>query len=86
MYDSSSLCVCFCCSQTDFDETNTGYLVKAILVHMDDSNQAIAEAVLSAVAASAKIWPDTVRKHVREMYERFRSKVMCDRVLEACQW
>lgn len=30
-----------------FDETNAGYMVKGILIHMDDANPAVAESVLS---------------------------------------
>jgi len=71
-------------SGSRFDETNAGYLVKGILIHMDDSNAGIAEAVCGAVTAAARVWPAAVRREVTEVRDRFRSKVMCDRVVAQC--
>lgn len=72
-------------SGKELDETNTGYLVKSILIHMDDANAAVAEAVCAAVCTAAGIWPAAVRREVEEVMDRFRSKVMCERVIRVCQ-
>ncbi|GMH41563.1 hypothetical protein BSKO_09473 [Bryopsis sp. KO-2023] len=68
----------------DYCETNTGYFLAPMLIHMDDSESEIQQAVCDVVLELAKIRPGVVRKEVGKVMDRFRCKEYCERVLVAC--
>ncbi|KAG2487828.1 hypothetical protein HYH03_013545 [Edaphochlamys debaryana] len=66
-------------------DTNTGYLVGAVALHMDDSDAGVQEAACSVLLAAAALKPRLVGAQVAALRPRFRSKHYCDRVLAAAQ-
>lgn len=70
--------------QTDYCDTNTGYLASAVVIHMDDSDLTVQEAACGVMEALAAAKPAVIRSEVGKVRERFRSKHYCDRVLAAC--
>lgn len=67
----------------DYCETNTGYLLKAFIIHMDDADSQIQEAVCAALEAGARRRPAVVAREVEAARSRHRSPAFCDRVLAA---
>ena len=63
----------------DYDEMNVGYLLKGFMVHMDDPNRAVQEAVCSAVEIAAVKKPDAVRESVRAARDAHRGQTYLDR-------
>jgi dynein assembly factor 5 len=72
-----------CCLTSDYDDTNTGYLLKGILIHMDDTNSSVQEAVCRVVERLAKVKPMVVRSGLHEVRDQHRSTVYLDRVLQS---
>ena len=68
----------------DYCETNTGYLLTGFLVHMDDADPAVQEAVCEACCVGARKKPSQVRAAVEAVRHKHRSTKFADRVLEAC--
>ena len=69
----------------DYDETNVGYLLKGFMVHMDDPNRAVQEAVCSAVEIAAVKKPDAVLESVRAARDAHRGPTYLDRADAAAQ-
>ena len=69
----------------DYCPTNAGYLVASLLIHMDDSEQTIQDAVYKIVEAMAMKKPGVVEREIEKVKGRFRSKHYCDRVLQVCR-
>ncbi|KAK3258504.1 hypothetical protein CYMTET_32454, partial [Cymbomonas tetramitiformis] len=67
-----------------YDDTNTGYFLDGIIVHMDDADPSIQEGICAALQEAARIKPEVVEEKVLSVRARHRSPVYCDRVLEAC--
>ncbi|GFR52527.1 hypothetical protein Agub_g15100 [Astrephomene gubernaculifera] len=65
-------------------DTNSGYLVAGVVIHMDDGDPAVQEAACSVLLAAAAAKPAVTAAEVRKVRERFRAKHYCDRVLAAC--
>lgn len=65
-----------------YDDTNAGYLLAGMLVHMDDANPQVQEAVFGAVGAAAGVKPAVVREEVQKVQQRHRTPIYCERVLE----
>ena len=65
------------------DATNVGYLLKGMLIHMDDANPDLQEAVCAAVEELARAHPAVVRAEVGQVRDKHRSKHFCDRCLAA---
>ena len=63
----------------DYDETNVGYLLKGFLIHMDDPNPDVQEAVCQALEVAAAKKPDAVREAVRAARDTHRGRVYLDR-------
>ena len=63
----------------DYDETNVGYLLKGFLIHMDDPNRDVQEAVCQALEVAAAKKPDAVREAVRAARDTHRGRVYLDR-------
>mmetsp|Transcript_16748 Transcript_16748/g.46804 ORF Transcript_16748/g.46804 Transcript_16748/m.46804 type:complete len:975 (+) Transcript_16748:187-3111(+) len=67
-----------------YDATNTHYLLERLLVHMDDFNSAVQEAVCKVVLRLARSHPEVVREAVTKVASRHRSKEYIQRALAAC--
>ena len=65
------------------DATNVGYLLKGMLIHMDDANAELQEAVCAAVEELARMHPAVVRAEVGQVRDKHRYKHFCDRCLAA---
>jgi dynein assembly factor 5 len=65
------------------DATNVGYLLKGMLIHMDDANAELQEAVCAAVEELARMHPAVVRAEVGLVRDKHRYKHFCDRCLAA---
>ena len=63
----------------DYDETNVGYLLKGFLIHMDDPNPDVQEAVCRALEVAAAKKPDAVRESVRAARDTHRGRAYLDR-------
>lgn len=66
---------------SDYDDTNTGYLLKGMLIHMDDANPSVQEAVCQAAIQAAIVKREVVFTAVEEARKKHRSTKYCDRVL-----
>mmetsp|Transcript_16394 Transcript_16394/g.41667 ORF Transcript_16394/g.41667 Transcript_16394/m.41667 type:complete len:935 (-) Transcript_16394:275-3079(-) len=67
-----------------YDTANVGYLLERLLVHMDDFNQAVQEAVCKVVCQFARSHPSKVREEVTKVSSRHRSQKYIQQVLGAC--
>ena len=63
----------------DYDETNVGYLLKGFLIHMDDPNPDVQEAVCRALEIAAEKKPDAVVEAVKAARDTHRGRVYLDR-------
>ena len=79
----SVLSAFFSTLSSDYDDTNTGYLLKGMLLHMDDANESVQEAVCQAAFMAKKVKRAAVVAAVEEAKLRHRSSKYCDRVLAA---
>ena len=73
----------FYAAMGDLDATNVGYLLQGMLIHMDDPNEEVQEAVCAAVEELAAAHPAVVRAEVGQVREKHRYKHFCDRCLAA---
>lgn len=69
----------------DYCPTNSGYFVSSLLIHMDDSDQRIQEAVYKIVEGVARKKPDVVETEIEKVKCRFRCKQYCDQALLVCR-
>lgn len=69
------------CLTADYCDTNTGYLLKGVLIHMDDTNPKVQEAVCVVVEKLAKIKPGVTRGCLHEVRDQHRGVGYIDRVL-----
>eukprot|EP00899_Mesostigma_viride_P025251 jgi/Mesvir1/5910/Mv00679-RA.1 len=67
-----------------YDDTNTGYFVTGLVLHMDESNPAIQEAVCAAVEVAARVKPAVIKGIVEAAQSRHRVPQYCQRVLALC--
>lgn len=67
----------------DADAMEFRQLVDALLVHMDDSDARVQNAVCSVLEIAAKAKGDQVKEAVLSVQKRHRSQVYCQRVLSA---
>lgn len=65
----------------DYCDTNTSYFVAPILIHMDDSDPKIQEAVCEVVILLASKKPAVVVSEVNKVKDRFRCQEFCNLVL-----
>uniref|UniRef100_A0A7S0RAA8 Uncharacterized protein n=1 Tax=Pyramimonas obovata TaxID=1411642 RepID=A0A7S0RAA8_9CHLO len=65
-----------------YDDANSEYFTSGMVVHMDDADPRVQEAVCVALEAAAAVKPLVVLKVVQAARLRHRSTVFCDRVLE----
>uniref|UniRef100_A0A061S1R9 Heat repeat-containing protein 2 n=1 Tax=Tetraselmis sp. GSL018 TaxID=582737 RepID=A0A061S1R9_9CHLO len=68
-----------------YDPTNTKYLLDRLLIHMDDFNRGIQEAVCKVVVRIAGSKPALVKEEATKAAPRHRSKEFIERVLSACE-
>ena len=68
--------------QHNFDKTNYQYLLRGLLVHLDDPALDIQQAVYAVLEAAMVVDPPTFAAEVRAVRERHRSSRLCDRLLE----
>jgi len=64
-----------------YDDTNSEYFTTGMVVHMDDADPRIQEAMCLAMEAAAVEKPHVVLKVVQAARNRHRSAIYCDRVL-----
>ena len=76
-------CLVSCCLTSDYCDTNAGYLLKGVLIHMDDTNPAVQEAACRVVERLAKAKPQVVRSGLHEVRDQHRSTTWIDRVLQS---
>lgn len=69
---------------SSYDTTNVGYLLERLLIHMDDFNASVQDAVCKVVCCFARSHPLKVREEVMKVSSRHRSQEYCQRVLSAC--
>ena len=69
----------------DYDETNGGYLLKGFVVHMDDPDVGVQEAVCAACEVAAGKKPGLVSEAMRAARGTHRHPRYIDRVMEAVQ-
>ena len=76
----------FCHScQSCLDDTNTCYLITGMLIHMDDTDQVIQEAVCRVMEVLAGFRPKLVTQAVNKAQQLHRSDTFTSRVLLACR-
>lgn len=68
----------------DYDETNVGYLLKGFVVHMDDANGDVQEAVCAACEIAAGVKTEATREAMLAARNVHRHPRFVDRVLAAC--
>jgi dynein assembly factor 5 len=68
----------------DYDETNVGYLLKGFVVHMDDANGDVQEAVCAACEIAAGVKTEATREAMLAARNTHRHPRFVDRVLAAC--
>eukprot|EP00898_Chlorokybus_atmophyticus_P003699 jgi/Chlat1/432/Chrsp103S00944 len=67
-----------------YDDTNTRYLLNGFLVHMDDRDPNIQQAVCQAVTVAAEKKPVLVAGAVNAVKSKHRTSKYCDQLLAAC--
>lgn len=70
-----------CAMPADYCDTNTGYFVAALLIHLDDSNAAVQAAVQATVTALGQKKGTVIKAQIALVYADFRSKLLLDQVL-----
>ena len=68
----------------DYCDTNSGYFVAALLIHLDDGSAEVQAAVQAALCALAAKKGAVVRAEIGKVHAQFRSKFLLDQVLERC--
>lgn len=68
-------------AMADFDATNVGYIVDGMLIHMDDMNAEVQEAVCQSLLHLATLHPGVVKVKVTEARDKHRAGHFCDRCL-----
>ena len=71
---------------SSIDEDNAAYLVNGMLIHMDDADLTIQEAVCKVLGSAAACKPVVVKEAVDKAQHLHRSSVFTSRVLSACHW
>lgn len=61
------------------------YFIAALLIHLDDGDTAVQDAVLQALNALAAVKPRVMKSEIQKVYETFRSRVLLDTVLTQCK-
>ena len=64
-----------------FKGTTIDYIAENLMIHLDDTNHSIQEAVYNVLLIANDIDRDTVRKHAQEGRINHRSSVLCDKLL-----
>lgn len=72
-------------SQSCLDDSNLTYLINGMLVHMDDTDQSIQEAVCLTLTTLAALRPKLVKHLATQVQHLHRSKLYSTRVLTACK-
>lgn len=67
---------------SNMDETNLGYLVKAVLVHLDAFNPETQTAALQVLRFALRVNADKVTAEISAVRGRHRSPRLCDLLLE----
>eukprot|EP00116_Pleurobrachia_bachei_P003018 sb/3463280/ len=57
------------------------FLYRGLLIHLDDPNQAIQEAVYGVLCEAGKVWPSYLCEHVENVKHKHRSSLYCDKLL-----
>jgi dynein assembly factor 5 len=73
------------CVSPDWDSTNCLYLLKPFVVHMDDGDEGVRDAVLRAVLAAAKVKPEVVVEVLTPALEQHRCVAHVQKGLEAAR-
>jgi hypothetical protein len=61
------------------------YFISALLIHLDDGDHGVQQAVLQAMKSLAKVKPEVMKDEAKKVYDTFRSRMLLDEVLAACQ-
>lgn len=61
------------------------YFIGTLLIHLDDGDHGVQQAVLQALKALAKVKSEVMKDEAKKVYDTFRSRVLLDEVLAACQ-
>ena len=69
----------------NFDRTNFQYLLRGLLVHLDDASAEIQQAVLAVLNEAVAVDATVLSDEVRAVRERHRSTKLCDALLQRAQ-
>jgi hypothetical protein len=64
-----------------WDSSQYDYLVRGLLVHVDDSNPDVQQAVMPALAAAAVVEPSVFIEIVEECKRKHRTQRFCDELV-----
>ena len=69
----------------NFDRTNFQYLLRGLLVHLDDASPEIQQATLRVLEEAVAVDAPVLCDEVRAVRERHRSTKLCDSLIERAQ-
>jgi len=72
-------------SGANFDRTNFQYLLRGLLVHLDDASVEVQQAVLHVLEEAVAVDAAVLSDEVRAVRERHRSTKLCDALLQRAQ-
>jgi len=72
-------------ASANFDKTNYQYLLRGMLVHLDDPSPEIQAAVMELLQQAMRVDPPIFSAEVRDVRERHRTTKLCDALLEQAQ-
>mmetsp|Transcript_55727 Transcript_55727/g.124493 ORF Transcript_55727/g.124493 Transcript_55727/m.124493 type:complete len:252 (-) Transcript_55727:184-939(-) len=83
----ASLCAAFRYSTTydasaNFDKTNYQYLLRGLLVHLDDPSPEIQQPVMTLLEQMMNVDPPVFAGEVRAVRDRHRTTKLCDKLIE----
>jgi len=72
-------------SDANFDRTNYQYLLRGLLVHLDDPSPQIQSVVMGLLQEAMHLDPPVFSAEVRDVRERHRTTKLCDQLIEHAQ-
>ena len=66
----------------NFDKSNLQYLLRGLLVHLDDPSREIQEHIFGVLAVSIEVDPPVLAAEAKAVRERHRSPKLCDELIE----
>lgn len=82
---AQGISVFFHCANLKKIPTIFEYVLQAVLIHLDDSNNDIQEAMMLALKHAAVFDPKSVLTHVTAARQKMKNTSRCDELIEYCQ-